>query len=41
MDGDIYFGLAESYQIRYPVREIRLFRRQYPGLRCHAVTWNR
>ncbi len=33
--GDIYFGLAESYQIRYLAREIREFRKLYPDLRYH------
>ncbi len=36
--GDIYFGLAESYQIRYLAREIRAFRRQYPKLRYHITS---
>lgn len=36
--GDIYFGLAESFQIRYLVREIRDFRRQYPDLRYHITS---
>ena len=36
--GDIYFGLAESYQIRYLAREIRAFRRQYPDLRYHITS---
>ncbi len=33
--GDIYFGLAESYQIRYLAREIKRFKEIYPGLRYH------
>ncbi len=33
--GDVYFGLAESYQIRYLAREIRRFKEIYPGLRYH------
>ena len=33
--GDIYFGLAESWQIRYLAREIRKFKDLYPGLRYH------
>ena len=36
--GDIYLGLAESYQIRYLAREIRTFRRQYPELRYHITS---
>ena len=33
--GDIFFGLAESYQIRYLAREIKRFKEIYPGLRYH------
>ena len=33
--GDIYFGLAESYQIRYLAQEIKRFKEIYPGLRYH------
>ncbi len=36
--GDVYFGLAESFQIRYLAREIRDFRRQYPDLRYHITS---
>ena len=36
--GDIYFGLAESYQIRYLAREIREFKKSYPGLRYHITS---
>ncbi len=36
--GDIYFGLAESYQIRYLAREIKTFRLQYPDLRYHITS---
>ena len=36
--GDIYFGLAESYQIRYLAREIREFKKVYPGLRYHITS---
>ena len=36
--GDIYFGLAESYQIRYLAREIRSFKAAYPGLRYHITS---
>ena len=33
--GDIYFGLAESYQIRYLAQEIKRFKEICPGLRYH------
>ncbi len=36
--GDIYFGLAESYQIRYLAREIRRFKAAYPNLRYHITS---
>lgn len=36
--GDLYFGLAESYQIRYLVRELRTFRQTCPGLRFHITS---
>ena len=36
--GDIYFGLAESYQIRYLAREIRAFKETYPLLRYHITS---
>lgn len=36
--GDIYFGLAESYQIRYLAREIRAFKETYPDLRYHITS---
>ena len=36
--GDIYFGLAESYQIRYLAREIREFKKAYPGLQYHITS---
>ena len=36
--GDIYFGLAESYQIRYLAREIRVFKETYPNLRYHITS---
>ena len=36
--GDIYFGLAESYQIRHLAREIRIFRETYPDLRYHITS---
>ena len=33
--GDVHFGLAESYQIRYLAREIKRLKGLYPGLRYH------
>ena len=36
--GDIYLGLAESYQIRLLARAIREFRRQYPELHYHITS---
>ena len=36
--GDIYLGLAESYQIRLLARAIREFRRQYPELHYHLTS---
>lgn len=36
--GDIYFGLAESYQIRYLAREIRAFKKIYLDLRYHITS---
>lgn len=36
--GDIYFGLAESYQIRYLAREIKRFKEFYPGMRYHITS---
>ena len=36
--GDIYFGLAESYQIRYLAREIREFKKACPGLQYHITS---
>ncbi len=36
--GDIYFGLAESFQIRYLAREIRTFKETFPGLRYHITS---
>lgn len=35
--GDVYFGLAESYQIRFLAREISSFKKSYPGL-CYHIT---
>lgn len=36
--GDLYFGLAESYQIRYLARELRVLKEQYPGLKYHITS---
>ena len=36
--GDIYFGLAESYQIRHLAREIKEFKAVYPDLRYHITS---
>ena len=36
--GELYFGLAESYQIRYLARELRLLKEQLPGLRYHITS---
>ena len=36
--GNLYFGLAESYQMRYLAREIRRFKAAYPGLNYHITS---
>ena len=36
--GELYFGLAESYQIRTLAREIRTLKNLYPGLRYHITS---
>lgn len=36
--GDLYFGLAESYRIRYLARELRILKEQYPGLKYHITS---
>lgn len=36
--GDLYFGLAESYQISFLAREIHSFKQSYPGLRYHITS---
>ena len=36
--GDLYFGLAESYQIRYLAREISRFKAVCPGLKYHITS---
>ena len=35
---DVYFGLAESYQIRYLAATIRRFKESYPGLHYHITS---
>ena len=36
--GDLYFGLAESYQIRLLARQIHQFKERYPNLRYHITS---
>ena len=36
--GDVYFGLAESYQIRYLAAEIKSFKNSYPNLHYHITS---
>ena len=36
--GELYLGLAESYQIRYLARQLRALKGQYPGLRFHITS---
>jgi len=36
--GDIYFGLAESYQIRYLARQIHKMKEQYPNFTYHMTS---
>ncbi len=36
--GNLYFGLAESYQIRHLAREIREFKKTCPGLQYHVTS---
>lgn len=36
--GNLYFGLAESYQIRYLAREIKEFKKICPGLQYHITS---
>ena len=36
--GDVYLGLAESYQIRHLAEAIRDFKKAYPGLHCHITS---
>ncbi len=36
--GDVYLGLAESYQIRCLASQIKRFKQSYPGLRYHITS---
>ena len=36
--GELYLGLAESYQIRYLARELHTLKRSYPALRYHITS---
>ena len=36
--GDLYFGLAESYQIRFLAQEIKRFKKKYPNLQYHITS---
>ncbi len=36
--GELYFGLAESYQIRYLARELHALKAQYPGLKYRITS---
>lgn len=36
--GELYLGLAESYQIRYLAKEIRILKEKYPGLKYHITS---
>ncbi len=36
--GELYLGLAESWQIRHLAREVRAFKERYPGLRWHVTS---
>ena len=36
--GDLYLGLAESYQICFLAREIHMLKQSYPGLRYHITS---
>lgn len=38
LGGDVYFGLAESYQIRYLAAAIKRFKGTYPDLRYHITS---
>jgi len=36
--GDLYLGLAESYQLRYLARSIKEFKQKYPNLHYHITS---
>lgn len=36
--GELHFGLAESHQIRYLARELRVLKEQCPGLKYHITS---
>ena len=36
--GELYFGLAESFQIRHLARVLRLLKERYPALRYHVTS---
>ena len=36
--GDLYLGLAESYQIKYLARSIKDFKEKYPNLHYHITS---
>jgi DNA-binding transcriptional LysR family regulator len=36
--GDLYFGLAESYQISFLAKEIKTFKEKYPDIRYHITS---
>mgnify|MGYP000343885281 CR=1 FL=1 len=36
--GNIYFGCAESYQIRHLAALIKRFKKQYPGFHYHITS---
>ncbi len=38
LGGDVYFGLAESYQIRYLAAAIKEFKKTYPDLHYHITS---
>ena len=38
LGGDVYFGLAESYQIRYLAAAIKRFKETYPDLHYHITS---
>lgn len=38
LDGDVYFGLAESCQIRHLASAIKQFKNTFSDLRCHITS---